>query len=171
MKKAFDTLADVLQTISGILFLFIFIIIVAGIICRTFLHTSLLWVDDANTLSVSWMLAFGMSVAVYRNAHLTMGFLTDRWPKSSRKVLSIALTLLAIGFFVMLVISGWQTVRMKMGLNFTVLGIPTGYAFLAIPVFGLLSGIFMTYRLLGLLNILHSNEEELKSQQSPEESC
>jgi TRAP-type C4-dicarboxylate transport system permease small subunit len=100
-----------------------------------------------------------------------MGFLTDRLPKSSRKILSIALTLLAMGFFGMLVISGWQTVRMKMGLNFTVLGIPTGYAYMAIPVFGLLSGMFMTYRLLGLLNILHLSEEELKSQQNPEESC
>jgi hypothetical protein len=57
-----------------------------------------------------------------------------------------------------------------MAINFTVLRIPTAYAFMAIPVFGLLAGIFMTYRLLGLLNILHLNEEESKSQQSPEES-
>jgi len=46
MKKALDILSNVLQTISGILFLFIFLINVAGIICRTFLDFSLLWVAD-----------------------------------------------------------------------------------------------------------------------------
>ena len=157
MKKALDILSNVLQTISGILFLFIFIINVAGIICRTFLDFSLLWVTDVCNISIAWMLALGMSVAIYKKGHLTIDFIRDKFPQKVKKVLEIVLTLIIIAFFVSLIFSGWETVIMKMNLNFAILfDIPTGYAFMAIPVFAFFSAIFMTYR---LVNILLSKKE------------
>ena len=156
MKKVLDILSNLLQTISGILFLFIFIINVAGIICRTFLDFSLLWVADVNNLSIAWMLALGMSVAIYKKGHITIDFIRDKLPKNVKKVLEIVLTLIIIAFFISLIFSGWKTVLMKMRLSFVVLGIPTGYAFMALPVFAFFSTIFMTYR---LKNILLSKEE------------
>lgn len=156
MKKALDVLSNVLQTISGILFLFVFIIIVSGIICRTFLGFSLLWVSDVCNISIAWMLAFGMSVAFYKTVHLNIEFLRDKLPQKVKKVLMIVLALITIVFLIILIFSGWQTTIMKMGINLTILDIPTGYVFLAIPVFAFLSAIFMTYR---LVNIILSREE------------
>jgi TRAP-type C4-dicarboxylate transport system permease small subunit len=156
MKKALDILSNVLQTISGILFLFIFIINVAGIICRTFLGFSLLWVTDVCNLSIAWMLALGMSVAFYKKGHLTIDFIRDKFPQKAKKVLEIVLTLIIIALFISLIISGWQTVTMKMRINFVVLDIPTAYSFMALPVFAFFSAIFMTYR---LVNILLSKKE------------
>jgi TRAP-type C4-dicarboxylate transport system permease small subunit len=156
MKKALDILSNVLQTISGILFLFIFIINVAGIICRTFLDFSLLWVADVCNISIAWMLAFGMSVAIYKKGHITIEFIRDKFPQNVKKVLEIVLTLIMIAFFINLIFSGWKTVIMKMRIYFIVLNIPTGYAFMALPVFAFFSAIFMTYR---LVNITLSKEE------------
>ena len=156
MKKALDILSNVLQSLAGILFIFIFSINVAGIICRTFLNFSLLWVADVNNLSTAWMLALGMSIAIYKKSHLTIEIIRDKFPQKVKKVLEIVLTLLMIAFFVSLVFSGWETVVMKMTIDFTVLGIPTGYAFMALPVFAFFSVIFMTYR---LVNITLSKEE------------
>jgi TRAP-type C4-dicarboxylate transport system permease small subunit len=156
MKKALDILSNVLQTISGSLFLFIFIINVAGIICRTFLNFSLLWVADVGYISVAWMLAFGMSAAIYKKGHITIEFIRDKLPKNVKKVLEIVMTLLIIAFLISLIFSGWKTVIMKMRISFVVLAIPTGYAFMALPVFAFFSAIFMTYR---LVNITLSKEE------------
>ena len=90
MKKALDILSNVLQTISGSLFLFIFIINVAGIICRTFLDFSLLWVADVGYVSVAWMLAFGMSAAVYKKGHITIDFVKNKFPQKGKKILEIS---------------------------------------------------------------------------------
>lgn len=157
MKKALDILSNTLLTISGILFLFIFIINVAGIICRTFLGFSLLWVADVTNISTSWMLAFGMSVAIYKKIHITIEFIRDKFPQNvKKKVLEIVLTLIIIVFFISLIFSGWKIGIIKMNIDFTVLGIPTGYAFMALPVFAFFSAIFMIYR---LVNITLSKEE------------
>lgn len=156
MKKALDILSNVLQTISGILFLFIFLINIAGIINRTFLDFSLLWVADVAYISVAWMLALGMSVAIYKKGHITIEFIRDKLPKNVKKVLEIVLTLIIIAFFISLIFSGWKTAIMKMRIYFVVLYMPMGYAFMALPVFAFFSTIFMTYR---LKNILLSKEE------------
>jgi TRAP-type C4-dicarboxylate transport system permease small subunit len=156
MKKALDILSNMLLTISGILFLFIFIINVAGIICRTFLNFSLLWVTDASNISIAWMLALSMSVAIYKKIHLTIEIIRNKFPQKVKKILEIVLTLIIIAFFINLIFSGWKTGIMKMSIDFTVLGIPTGYAFMALPVFAFFSAIFMTDR---LVNLLLSKEE------------
>jgi TRAP-type C4-dicarboxylate transport system permease small subunit len=156
MKKALDILSNALQTISGILFLFIFLINIAGIINRTFLDFSLLWVADVAYISVAWMLALGMSVAIYKKGHITIEFVRDKLPKNVKKVLEIVLTLIIIAFFISLIFSGWKTAIMKMRIHFVVLYIPMGYAFMALPVFAFFSAIFMTYR---FVNILVSKEE------------
>ena len=156
MKKFLDIFSDVLQTISGILFLFIFLINVAGIINRTFLDFSLLWVADVTTIAVAWMLALGMSVAVYKKVHITIDFVKNKFPQKGKKILEIIMTLIMIAFFISLIFSGWKTAIMKMRIHFVVLYIPMGYAFMALPVFAFFSTIFMTYR---LKDILLSKEE------------
>ena len=156
MKKTLDIFSDVLQTISGILFLFIFLINVAGIINRTFLDFSLLWVADVTTIAVAWMLALGMSVAVYKKVHITIDFVKNKFPHKAKKILETILTLLMIAFLIILIFAGWKTTVMKMRIHFVVLYIPTAYAFMALPVFAFFSTIFMTYR---LKDILLSKEE------------
>jgi len=156
MKKTLDILSDVLQTISGVLFLFIFLINVAGIINRTFLDFSLLWVADVTTIAVAWMLALGMSVAVYKKVHITIDFVKNKFPQKGKKILEIITTLIMIAFLIILIVAGWKTTVMKMRIHFVVLYIPTAYAFMALPVFAFFSTIFMTYR---LVNITLSKEE------------
>ena len=156
MKKTLDILSDVLQTISGILFLFIFIINIAGIINRTFLDFSLLWVADVTTIAVAWMLALGMSVAVYKKVHITIDFVKNKFPQKGKKILEIITTLIMIAFLIILIFSGWKTTVMKMRIHFVVLYIPTAYAFMALPVFAFFSTIFMTSR---LVNIALSKEK------------
>jgi TRAP-type C4-dicarboxylate transport system permease small subunit len=113
-------------------------------------------VADVGYISVAWMLALGMSVAVYKKGHITIDFVKNKFPQKGKKILEIIMTLIMIAFFISLIFSGWKTAIMKMRIHFVVLYIPMGYAFMALPVFAFFSAIFMTYR---LKNILLSKEE------------
>jgi TRAP-type C4-dicarboxylate transport system permease small subunit len=113
-------------------------------------------VADVTTIAVAWMLALGMSVAVYKKVHITIDFVKNKFPHKAKKVLETILTLLMIAFLIILIFAGWKTTVMKMRIHFVVLYIPTAYAFMALPVFAFFSTIFMTYR---LKDILLSKEE------------
>ncbi|GAB4114686.1 MAG: hypothetical protein Kow00103_08770 [Candidatus Caldatribacteriota bacterium] len=159
MRKILDTLSEVLQTSAGILFLFIFIINISGILCRTFLNFSLLWVADVTYLATAWMLAFGMSVAFYKKSHIAVEFIIERFPEKIKKIVQIFLFVITLTFLINLIISGWQTALMKRQIYFVVLNIPMAYAFMALPIFALFSTLFILYR---IINIAVSYPKEEK---------
>jgi len=159
MRKTLDILSEALQTIAGILFLFIFIINIAGIFCRTFLNVSLLWAADVTYLSTAWMLAIGMAIAFYKKGHIAIEFVIDKFPPKGKKIVQIFLMTIIIAFLVILVVEGWETTLMKRQIYFVVLNIPMAYAFMALPIFALFSALFIFYRLINIA-LPHSKEEK-----------
>ena len=159
MRKSLDILSKILQSIAGILFLFIFIINIAGIFCRTFLNVSLLWVADVTYLSTAWMLAIGMAVAFYKKGHIAIEFVIDKFPKKIKKIVQIFLITITVAFLISLIVSGWETALMKRQIYFVVLNIPMAYAFMALPIFALFSTLFIFCR---LINIVVPNSKEEK---------
>ncbi|MDI6602059.1 MAG: TRAP transporter small permease [Thermoanaerobacteraceae bacterium] len=155
MKKFMDALSNILLTVSGILFFIIFAVLIVNIICRSFLNFSLLWATDFCTLCICWMLAFGMSVGIYKKGHLSVEFIRDKFPKMVVWILNIVLSILTTAFFVMLIFTGWSTALNKMNIVFTTLRWPMGYSFMALPVFAFFSTIFMLYRM-GLI-LMHKD--------------
>lgn len=147
MKKILDKLRNLLAILTAVLFAVIFCLVVVEIICRTFLGFSLLWSMDFIQLIVCWMLAFGMSAIVYTQDHLRVEFIKEKFPARVQSVLTVITNALELGFFIMLVPYGITVAQTKMRIGFTTLRWPTGYQFAALPVFGLLSAIFMAYRL------------------------
>ena len=159
MRKSLDILSKILQSIAGLLFLFIFIINIAGIFCRTFLNVSLLWVADVTYLSTAWMLAIGMAVAFYMKGHIAIEFVIDKFPKKVKKIVQIFLITITVAFLISLIVSGWETALMKRQIYFVVLNIPMTYAFMALPIFALFSTLFIFCR---LINIVVPNSKEEK---------
>lgn len=147
MKKILDKLRSVLAILTAILFAIIFCLVVVEIICRTFLGFSLLWSMDIIQLVVCWMLAFEMSAIVYTQDHLRVEFIKEKFPAQGQKVLTVISNAMELAFFLMLIPYGITIAQTKMRIGFTTLRWPTGYQFAALPVFGLLSAIFMAYRL------------------------
>lgn len=150
MKKIMNVIANVAITISGLLFIVIFLIIICEIVARSFFNYSILWVTDFITLSASWMIMLGMAYSVYKGEHLVIDFIKKKFKLKRQRIISIITSVLATAFFLILIPAGWSTAMVKMKIVFTTLRWPTGYAFMALPVFALFSFIFMVYRLMRL---------------------
>jgi len=147
MKKVLDKLAGILVTISGLLFMSIFAVNVAEIICRSFFNYSLLWVSDFSVICAVWMICLAMSVALYRKEHLVVEFLTNSMPQIAKRILSIVLSLVTLAFLLMIFYTGLKTTATKKELIFPSLQWSLVWSYSALPVFSLLSTIFMIPRL------------------------
>lgn len=160
MKRIFDGLRNVLAVLTALLFAAIFLLIIAEIVCRSFLGFSLLWCTDFIQLVVCWMLAFGMSAIVYTNDHLKIEFIKQKFPQGAQKALGLFTDVLELAFFILLVPYGIKTAGTKMSIFFTTLRWPMGYMYAALPVFGALCAVFMLYRVGASLRGLSGKEPE-----------
>ncbi|HHW02387.1 MAG TPA: TRAP transporter small permease [Thermoanaerobacterales bacterium] len=148
MKKILDKIADLLANISSALFIIIFAINMLEIISRTFINYSLLWVSDVTVICVVWMICLSMAVAVYHKEHLIMDFLVNKMPKKVQRILTIAINIICIAFFFMLFYTGLQTAATKKALIYPSIMWSQLWSYSALPVFAILSAIFMIPRLI-----------------------
>lgn len=161
MRKALDKTADILLSISGILFFIIFAINISEIICRTCLNHSLLWVTDISTICVVWSICLSIAACVHYKEHLFMNFLTNALPERFRKSIGVAVTLISIGFFIILCITGTQTALSKSGLILLTVQWSLIWPYLAVPVFALFSAIFLVPRLFDILRGVEPEKQEI----------
>lgn len=151
MKKIFDKVADILLVMASLLFFSVFAVNVMEIISRSFFNHSFLWVSDISAIFTVWMICLSMSVAVYRKEHLVMEFLVDMLSSKVRKALAVVIVLISIAFFLILFYAGLQTASAKHGLVFTTILWSVAWAYYALPVFSILSALFMIPRLIELV--------------------
>ena len=148
IKKMLDIYSEVLWTISAICFFSIFLINLANIFTRTFLGFSILWSFDFSMLMISWSICLGMATAVYRGDHITVTVLVDRLPWHVKKGLFILMRAVLLGICAILFYEGIIVANQRMGILFTVLRWPTGFAFAALPVFAASSCVFLLYNMI-----------------------
>jgi len=151
MKKTLDKIAEILEYIAGILFLVIFVLNVAEIISRSFFNYSFLWVSDFSILCIVWVICFGMSVSLYHSEHIVIDFLTKKLPQKGRRILGSIISIVIIAFLVLLFFTSLKTVAAKRELVFPTLMWSFVWSYSALPVFALLSIVFMFFRLLTVL--------------------
>ncbi|TYP53236.1 TRAP transporter small permease [Thermosediminibacter litoriperuensis] len=151
MKKILDKIADFLANISTVFFIVIFLINMLEIFSRTFFNHSFLWVSDVTVICVVWMIFLSMAVAVYHKEHLVMDFIVNKMPKEIQRGLGIALNIISIIFFLMLFQTGIQTAATKKALLFPSIMVSQIWSYSAMPVFAILSAIFMIPRLISSL--------------------
>ena len=146
MRKVLDFVYKVLITAITVLFIVIFLMITAEIICRTFLGFSILWMTDFVILCVVWMLCLGMAAGIYKSEHLRVDFLLDKMPPRVAQGFRVFTSVLAMVFFILMVPAGYQIAMLRMQIEFTTLRWPTGYAFMALPVFAAIAAVYMGFR-------------------------
>lgn len=146
-KKVLNCIDKAFVIVSASCFGVVFFVSVLEIILRSFFKFSLLWVQDLCVLLTCWTMLLGGAVLIHRNDHLKVTFLINIFSPKVRQVLSIITRLVLLCFCVILGVHGLKVVSVKMGLSYTALKIPTGYAYLSLPVFGLSSTLFLVDQL------------------------
>lgn len=145
MKKILNIIDLIIYYMTGTLFLFLFIVNVVQIILRSTTGKSMLWVVDFSQLAMIWIVFLGASVAVYRHDHLLIDFIKHKVSKANAYLLDLTTRSLFLVFMLVVVYNGIHITKIRMNIDFISLGWPTGYAYAALPITGIIISIYLFY--------------------------
>jgi TRAP-type C4-dicarboxylate transport system permease small subunit len=160
MKKFLVVLDEACLKIAATLFFIIFVVSIVEIILRSFFGFSLLWTMDLCTLLASWTILLGAASTLHRADHLVVDFLVNKMDPRKRTIIRLCASILLLVFLVILIYNGVYVSILKMDIYYTSLRWPSGFAYIALPVFGLISSLFMVERIRGLVATLRRKGHE-----------
>ena len=128
MRKFISGLDKTLYYFAGCCFLILFIVNVVNIALRTFTSYSLLWAVDFSQFLLVWIVALAAVVALYRNEHLVITYVKEKFSRKIELGIDIITRLILIAFYLILIVSGIEIAQIRMNINYISLGWPTGYA-------------------------------------------
>ncbi len=141
---------SIMTMYTGALFFGVLLITVTNIVLRNVLGVSWLFMDGLLRLLFIWMVFSGTAVLYYRNDHLVMDFFSGKFsPRMARRI-DLIQQLLFLVFMAILVFYGMQITKVRMGIPFETWDLPTGYAYVAVPVNALLMSLFCIEKILTL---------------------
>jgi len=135
---------------TGALFFGVLLITVTNIVLRNVLSVSWLFMDGLLRLLFIWMVFSGTAVLYYRNDHLVMDFFSGKFSPRMARNIDMIQQLLFLVFMGILVFYGLQITKVRMGIPFETWNLPTGYAYVAVPVNALLMGLFCIEKIITL---------------------
>lgn len=132
----------VIENTAAVLFIALLGFTSLNIVLRNVLGVSWLFVGGLLRLMFIWMVFLGTSALYYRNDHLVMDFFQGKMPPRMRgavvltgEILFLVVTLVLIGY-------GIEVTRVRMDIPFETWNVPTGYAYLAVPVCAFIMALF-----------------------------
>lgn len=143
MQKAIKLLDQSVFYLTGVLFIILFLVNIVQIIFRATSGKSILWVVDFSQLTMIWIVFLGASVAVYRHEHLLIDFVKQKVSVLSSHILDLITRSLFLVFMIVVVFTGVEIVKIRMNMSFISLGWPIGYAFVALPISGVIISIYL----------------------------
>lgn len=126
---------------AGLAFATIFAISLAQIVARQ-VTGGWVWAADLTGLLFAWMVMLGAAAAYGRSDHIAATFLIERAPASGRRAAAYVVRAIELAIGLIVLLSGLQVAQTRMSIPYIQLGVPTGWAFLSIPVLGALIVFF-----------------------------
>ncbi len=93
-----------------------------------------IWIPDLTRLLFIWMVFLGTALMHQRKRHLVIDFLLLKFPGRARRSIEALIALGMLGLAGVMAVVGWRIMQIRMDIPYTGLEIPTGYAYLAVPV-------------------------------------
>ena len=93
-----------------------------------------IWIPDLTRLLFIWMVFLGTALMHQRKRHLVIDVLLLKFPGPARRMAEALIALGMLGLAGVMAVVGWRIMQIRMDIPYTGLEIPTGYAYLAVPV-------------------------------------
>jgi TRAP-type C4-dicarboxylate transport system permease small subunit len=151
LERVVHRTTNALQTITGALFLLLFVLNMVQIVSRYLAGVAWLWLPDVSRLLFVWVVFLGASVLVARGEHLLMDFFSAKLSGAGARRLAVATQVAQIAFFAVMVFAGIRITRVRMRIPYDTIELASGWAYLAVPVCGALMILFSANLLLKLL--------------------
>jgi TRAP-type C4-dicarboxylate transport system permease small subunit len=139
LARAWRTFVVGQQVLAAALLVFVVGVTLVNVAMRYAVSRPIVWADEAARLGFVCFAFLGAALGVATHAHLAIDTLVERLPDRGARVVRGAATVVAVGFFAVLVVGGWSQVGRNMGQASPALRVPLGYIYAAIPVGGVLA--------------------------------
>ncbi len=134
MTRFLDRIARALERLLAFLFMSLFLVTMLNIVLRNVGGIAWLWIPAYMRFAFIWLVFVGIAVAYRRHEHLVVDYFLMRLGPRARRWTTRAIDAALLPFFVVLLLYGWEVVRVRMRIPFDTWQVPTGYAYLAVPV-------------------------------------
>ena len=143
VSKLLEKLETALKFASGALLGLIVVMLFYAVVMRYVLHRPPAWTMELSRYLFIWMIIFAATIVTREDSHIQIRFLLDRLPRSARMVWLNLLRLLMIVFCGIMVRQGMAILPLVSEASSPTLGISMGWLYLAIPVGGVLMGLYL----------------------------
>lgn len=141
------------ETASCLLLLVMTLVVALQVICRYILGASLTWSEELGRYLLVWITFLGAGIAFKRGAHmgftLLLGSMGARLQTAARSVTLISI----LGFLAVVIWKGIQLAVFNMAQHSPAMGVPIGYAYLAIPTGCLIMGVHAVCEVIRLYHV------------------
>jgi TRAP-type C4-dicarboxylate transport system permease small subunit len=134
MKSWIIRAVESLEWFAGALFLILFFLNILRIFLRYLLGVAWLWEPDFSRLLFIWIVFVGAAVLYTTKGHLVIDFFLDRMKQTMRDRMHFVIDLVTAIFLIVLVLRGMEIAKVRMRIPFDTWDLPTGYAYIAVPI-------------------------------------
>ena len=99
------------------------------------------WIPDITPFLFIWMVFLGTALMHLRQKHLVIDYVQLRLPARLRRTSEALIAGAMLALAGLLIVAGWRIAMIRMDIPYTGWEIPTGYAYLAVPVCGALVAV------------------------------
>ncbi len=134
MARIVGALERVADALLIVLFLLIFALVLAQVVCRYLLNSPLVWSEELARLLFVWVAMLAWSLASRRRSHIAVAYFADLLPVRARLLLAIAVQAAVAFFCLLLVQHGWTLTLRNIDLPTVTLGISYAWVYGVVPV-------------------------------------
>ena len=134
LSRGLDALDRVLSCALGAILIIIFSLNLYQVGGRYLFGVGAVWIPDLTRLLFIWLVFLGTALMHQRKRHLVIDVLLLRFPGPARRMIEALIGLGMLGLAGVIAVVGWRIMQIRMDIPYTGLEIPTGYAYLAVPV-------------------------------------
>ncbi|HSC71430.1 MAG TPA: TRAP transporter small permease [Candidatus Methylomirabilis sp.] len=130
-----------LSAAIGVALLAIFFLNMYQVGGRYVFSVGAVWIPDVTRFLFIWMVFLGTALMHLRRGHLVIDYIQVRLPDQLRQATEALISGSMLALAGILVVVGWRIVQIRMDIPYTGWEIPTGYAYLSVPVAASLIGL------------------------------
>jgi TRAP-type C4-dicarboxylate transport system permease small subunit len=136
VARVYAVLLRGVRVATAVALVVLVMVVTASVVIRYFglLGGSLHWATELSRFTIVWVAMLGSVVAFNQGAHLAIALFQEALPPGARRAVEVLAYVLSLVFIVVLAWSGFQLALATMRQISPALGLPMGYAYLAIPV-------------------------------------
>lgn len=158
MIRVLERAADALLVA---LFLLIFGLVLAQVVCRYIFNDPLVWSEELARLAFVWVAMLAWSLGSRRRSHIAVTVFVDMLPRGPRLALQLFIQAAIVLFCVLLLIHGWTLTKRNLDLPMVTLELPYAVVYAVAPLGAAIVVFYALAEIRRLVMVFRTGEEAI----------